>query len=108
MPIPVREQDNLVQLCLDAGLTHLEGRVMLVHYGDGFTVAATAERLGISVHAVQCHLSNAGRKIRRETERRELQEQAAERIRELRAAVEAACPSTPIFAGELTAEPMLA
>jgi len=91
---PSNERGNLAVLCLEAGLTRMESSVMMAHYGDGWSRDETAARLGISRNAVNCHISNAGKRIRENVRRAAWREQIHEQVSELRRCVEAARSAT--------------
>jgi DNA-binding NarL/FixJ family response regulator len=69
-------------LCYEAGLTTTESSVLMLYADEGLAYEAIANRLGLTAHAVQCHASNAGRKIRDHCFRRQQLEEDMDSLRE--------------------------
>ena len=72
---------SMGMLCHEAGLSPTECRVLLLYAEEGLAYEEIAERLGISSHAVRCHASNGGRKIRDHYHGREQLEELREALR---------------------------
>jgi DNA-directed RNA polymerase specialized sigma24 family protein len=51
-------------LCYEARCTNTETKVLQLYADRGMSYEEIAKHLGLSVHAVDCHAGNAGRKIR--------------------------------------------
>lgn len=92
--------DNVAALCFEAGLTRRQTQVVCLH-AEGWTVQQIAAELQITPHAAECHLSNAGLRIRAEWERRAQQTALREAVQELRERSEGQ-PATPRLKKELT------
>jgi hypothetical protein len=72
---------SIGMLCYEAGLTNTEARVLLMYADEGLPYEEIAGRLGLSLHAVQCHAGNGGRKIREHCYRRQQLEEDMDDLR---------------------------